>query len=151
MTATQNLTQTQTTVLTLAAGRPDGDIEPLPPALRGGARKKVIEGLMTRGLVLDHNGNYLLTDAGYAAVGRKRPKAETNPEPTRRCRENSKQATVIRMLEQTEGTTIAQVIAATGWQAHTVRGTFAGTLKKKHGLNIVSEKAEAGERIYRII
>ena len=67
-----------------------------------------------------------------------------------RRRENSKQATVIQMLQRPEGATIQQIIDATGWQAHTVRGTFAGAFKQKLGLTIVSEKAVGGERTYRI-
>ena len=47
------LTETQTTILKAAARRPDGNIEPLPPTLRGGARAKVIEGLLARGLIAD--------------------------------------------------------------------------------------------------
>ena len=66
-----------------------------------------------------------------------------------RRREHSKQATVIQMLQRPEGATIQQIIDATGWQAHTVRGTFAGAFKKKLGLTIVSEKAVGGERTYR--
>ena len=68
-----------------------------------------------------------------------------------RTRENSKQATVIQMLQRPEGATISQICAATGWQAHTVRGTFAGAFKTKLGLNLASEKPEGGERIYRIV
>jgi Protein of unknown function (DUF3489). len=68
-----------------------------------------------------------------------------------RVRANSKQAAVIQMLQRPEGATINQICAATGWQAHTVRGTFAGALKKKLGLTITSEKQEGGERIYRIV
>ena len=67
-----------------------------------------------------------------------------------RTRENSKQAAVIQMLQRPEGATINQICAATGWQAHTVRGTFAGAFKKKLGLTITSEKPEGGERIYRV-
>ena len=67
-----------------------------------------------------------------------------------RTRENSKQAEVIRMLQRPEGATIGQICTATGWQAHTVRGTFAGAFKKKLGLTIVSDKPQGGERIYRI-
>ena len=70
---------------------------------------------------------------------------------------NSKQALVIEMLKRPEDATIAQICEATSWQAHTVRGTFAGALKKKLGLTIVSEKIEgpagtpgAGQRLYRI-
>lgn len=78
-------------------------------------------------------------------------------EPAQNGRGHSKQALVIEMLKRPEGVTIAQICEATGWQAHTVRGTFAGALKKKLGLNIVSEKIEgpvgtpgAGQRLYRI-
>jgi len=67
-----------------------------------------------------------------------------------RTRANSKQAQVIAMLQRPEGATIAQLCEATGWQAHTVRGTLAGALKKKLGLTVVSEKLEGGERVYRI-
>ena len=66
-----------------------------------------------------------------------------------RTRENSKQASVIAMLKRPEGATIAQICAATGWQSHTVRGTFAGAFKKKLGLIITSEKPQGGERVYR--
>ncbi|KOF54989.1 hypothetical protein AD428_00475 [Achromobacter sp. DMS1] len=67
-----------------------------------------------------------------------------------RTRDNSKQAEVIRMLQRPEGATISQICTATGWQAHTVRGTFAGAFKKKLGLTIVSDKPQGGERVYRI-
>ena len=67
-----------------------------------------------------------------------------------RTRDNSKQAEVIRMLQRPEGATIGQICTATGWQAHTVRGTFAGAFKKKLGLTIVSDRPQGGERVYRI-
>ncbi len=68
---------------------------------------------------------------------------------TIRSRENSKQATIIGMLQRAEGATIAQICDATGWQPHTVRGTFAGAFKKKLGLTITSDKTQGGVRIYR--
>jgi hypothetical protein len=153
MNTATKLSPTQTEVLRLATYRPDGNIEPLPPALRGGARKKVIDGLLTRALVVADGGHYLLTDAGFAAAGRKRRVAtvsKTNPKAILGCRENSKQATVIRMLQQPDGATITQIMAVTGWQAHTVRGTFAGAFKKKLRLSIVSDKAAGKDRVYRI-
>ena len=63
------LTDTQREVIRLATYRPDGNIEPLPPALRGGARKKVIDGLLARDLITSDHAAYFLTDAAYAAVG----------------------------------------------------------------------------------
>ena len=170
------LTATQTTVLNAAAARPDGNIEPLPSNLRGGAKTAVIDGLLSHALSAkfqhpDHV-EYHLTDSAYAAVGRKRKvPAPVTPDPEietavsaaeakwaqdkrevakPRTRENCKQATVIQMLQRPDGTTIRQVMETTGWQAHTVRGTFAGALKKKLGLIIVSAKDATGERVYRI-
>ena len=67
-----------------------------------------------------------------------------------RTRAHSKQAEVVRMLQRPEGATVRQICDATGWQAHTVRGTFAGAFKKKLGLTITSEKPEGGDRIYRV-
>jgi hypothetical protein len=66
-----------------------------------------------------------------------------------RSREHSKQATIIGMLQRAEGATIAQICEATGWQPHTVRGTFAGAFKKKLGLTITSDKTQGGVRTYR--
>lgn len=86
MTAQTKLTDTQTTILKAAAARPDGNIEPLPLNLRGGARVKVIEGLLARGLTTKFHYadrvEYYVTDAGLAAVGRKRKlPAPTAPDP----------------------------------------------------------------------
>jgi Protein of unknown function (DUF3489) len=61
----------------------------------------------------------------------------------------SKQDEVIAMLRRPEGATVDEVVNATGWQRHTVRGVFSGTLKKKHGLIVASAKEERG-RVYRI-
>ena len=78
------------------------------------------------------------------------PPAEAQPR-VRRPREGSKEAQVVSMLQRPEGATIEQIAAATGWQRHTVRGAFAGALKKKLGFEITSTKEEGGERVYRIV
>ena len=64
-------------------------------------------------------------------------------------RPGSKQAKVIDLLQRPEGTTVAEVMDATGWQPHTVRGMFSGALKKKHRLTVTSAKEHHG-RVYRI-
>ena len=74
---------------------------------------------------------------------------EALPEPQSDAKRPSKQDEVIAMLRRPEGATVDEVANATGWQRHTVRGVFSGTLKKKLGLTIASAKEERG-RVYRI-
>lgn len=61
----------------------------------------------------------------------------------------SKKETVLGMLREPDGTSIAAIMAATGWQEHSVRGFFAAVVKKKLKLNLVSQKV-GGDRVYRI-
>src|SRR5262249_26022026 len=71
------------------------------------------------------------------------------PEPHADPQRPSKQDVVIAMLRQPEGATVDEVASATGWQRHTVRGVFSGTLKEKLGLALASAQEERG-RVYRI-
>ena len=59
-----------------------------------------------------------------------------DPEPEADAKRPSKQDEVIAMLRRPEGATVDEVASATGWQRHTVRGVFSGTLKKKLGLTL---------------
>ncbi len=62
---------------------------------------------------------------------------------------DSKQARLITMLRASSGATVAAMMAATEWQQHSVRGFLAGVIRKKLGLNLVSEESDDG-RVYRI-
>jgi hypothetical protein len=60
------------------------------------------------------------------------------------------QAHVIGLLQRPQGATIDEIAASWGWQRHTVRGLISGALKKRLGLQVISEKTECG-RLYRIL
>jgi hypothetical protein len=65
------------------------------------------------------------------------------------ARPDTKHARIIAMLRTPAGTTIAAIMTATDWQQHSVRGFLAGVVRKKLGLNLVSEQTDKG-RVYRI-
>ena len=168
---TIQLTPAQHAILAYAIEHTDGKIVWFPDNIKGGARKKVLDGLFNRALITTDGADWFVAAEGYDAMGRARPapvpleadpeietavaeaeatwaqeKADAKP----RTRDNSKQVQVIAMLKRPEGATINQICEATGWQPHTVRGTFAGTFKKKLGLDITSSKEAGGERVYHV-
>ncbi|SDL05300.1 DUF3489 domain-containing protein [Aliiruegeria lutimaris] len=171
-----NLTDTQIRVLELAAARADALAMPLPKGLHGAAAKKAVARMVDHGFLEEvdanasrdeplwretgdvHGKTLIATEAGLAAIGlspaeirnrldRRYPVA-TEPTPSA-PRAGSKQARLIEMLSVPGGATVAEISEATGWQPHTVRGTISGTLCKKLGLDVISEKTEGRGRVYR--
>jgi len=172
------LTDTQAIILSAASQR-DGSIAlPLPDSLRGGAAAKVVGAMLAKDFLEEveadmrkgepvwretgdgHGVTLIATDAGLAAIGIEPKDANTATEgdadapteepKTRTPRVGTKQATLIAMLRAPDGATIAEIMAATGWQSHTVRGAMAGALKKKLGLEVTSEKVENRGRVYKL-
>ncbi len=138
------LTATQENILNAAAGRPNGDIEPLPGNVNAGVRKRVIQGLLSRKLIKRTRNGYRISTTGYTAIG-KQPKAEKAT-----TRAGTKQARMIELMRRPRGASIEEIVAETGWLPHTVRGTMTNALKKRLGLILTSEKAEGKPRRYRI-
>lgn len=145
------LTDTQTLILNTAIQSSNGKLRWFPDNLKGGARDKVLGSLLRQGLIQIDGESHRVTDLASAALGLTVPPASAEPiKAAPRTRENTKQAQIIAMLQRPEGATISQIVEVTGWQPHTVRGTFAGAFKKKLGLLIVSEKDSQANRVYRI-
>jgi hypothetical protein len=87
------------------------------------------------------------TPAKEAPRGAKKAKG---PKTAAGARDGSKTAKVLELLKRPSGVTAKELIRATGWQPHSVRGFLSGTLRKKLGLDLMSAKAEDGERTYSL-
>lgn len=83
----------------------------------------------------------------------KRAKKPTGAKTTKAgkgAREGSKTAKVLDLLRRSKGATLKELMKATGWQAHSVRGFLSGAVGKKLGLTVASTKGEDGERTYSV-
>ena len=85
---------------------------------------------------------------------RRKPQGKSSaPKPDKThgaVRPNTKLSLLITMLRRDGGATIPEIVDATGWQQHSVRGAISGTVKKKHGLTVTSETVEGRGRVYRV-
>jgi len=147
------LTETQSLILSAGARRPGNIALPLPKGLAGAAAKMVVTRMIDQGWLQevdadarrgeplwrqtsDGGGTTLMvTEAGLLAIGMepvvvqaivavRRRQVETPAQKQPAQRAGTKQAMLIAMLQKPEGATIAELAAATGWQAHTVRARF---------------------------
>ena len=84
-----------------------------------------------------------------AAAPHTSPTAAVSHNEARMPRAGTKLAALVGLLERNGGATVEEMMEATGWQAHSVRGVMSGALVKKFGLTVVSEKCEHG-RAYRL-
>lgn len=141
------LTPAQEKVLQQAAKT--GTLQATDLSIKGGARNKVLSSLTSKGflIVLKEPDTYDISPQGKEAIGIQEDDQDT---PKGKIRTGTKLHTMIELLSRPEGAAISEIMRETGWQQHTVRGTFAGSLKKRLGLTIESEKPEGKDRIYRI-
>jgi hypothetical protein len=170
-----SITATQHAVLTHAIAHHDGKVIWFPDAVKGAAIQKVLGGLATRKLIADPGTGWQVTPPGYEALGLKLPspmpliddpeieasltaaEAGWHASQEKRAdvrlpstRQNTKQALVIQMLKRPEGATVIQLMEATGWLNHTVRGTLSAVLHKRLQLTVTSTKTTGSARVYRI-
>ncbi len=94
-------------------------------------------------------GGHEADAAADAAAPRAAPPVGATPAHIRKPRADTKQAQLVAMLQKPDGASLDEIVAATGWQAHTVRGAIAGALKKKLGLTVTSETIQERGRVYR--
>ncbi|MGD1098026.1 MAG: DUF3489 domain-containing protein [Bryobacteraceae bacterium] len=136
---TSNTEQTETTPTTAAT-----ETKPTKKA-RGGAR-----------------GAHVAPKKGKArkkaSPAKKAPKTAPKPKAARPgkaakekgAREGSKTQTILELLKRPGGVTSKELMKATGWQPHSIRGFLSGTVGKKMGLAVTSTKGEDGERSYSV-
>ena len=174
------LTETQTIVLSAGAKRRDNSAMPLPKGLAGAAAKMAVTKMMKQRWLQEvdanlrrgeplwretgdgHGTTLVVTNAGLLAIGIEpvvvvktmtaiHKHAGDTPEvdsPTPRA--GTKQELLIKILRPPEGATMEEIVAATGWLAHTARGAMSGALGKKLGLVVTSVKKDGKGRVYRI-
>jgi hypothetical protein len=87
---------------------------------------------------------------GRAGKPTKSAKKSKRAKPGKGARKGSKTAKVLDLLKRPNGATLGELMKATGWQAHSVRGFLSGTVGKKLGLAVASVKDDAGERRYSL-
>ncbi len=105
----------------------------------------------------------VITETGLLAIGIERvvasagasalkvePRSVATADQPATLRPGTKQAQIIALLRRPQGAAIAEIVAATQWKRHTVRGSISGVLKKKLGLSTASEKVEGQGSVYRI-
>ena len=173
------LTETQTIILSAGAQRPDYIALPLPKRLAGAAAKMAVNRMIALGWLQEvdanlrrseplwretgdgHGTTLVVTDAGLLAIGiepvvvkavaaiREHAAKMPAPKPPTQ-RAGTKQAQIIAMLQRPEGATIAEIVAATAWQAHSARGVISGVLKKKLGFVVDTTKEDGRGSVYRI-
>lgn len=140
------LTKAQRTLLTSAALSPTGDVA-AEQASSATVAALVKQSCLIAIPVSGGPSRLLITEVGRAAIAQ----AGEPPTPLAEiAAPKGKIGAVVVLLKRPEGATLDEMMRATGWQAHSVRGAISGSIKKAMGLGVVSEKID-GVRVYRIL
>lgn len=166
------LSDTHRVVLANAAAKPSLNALPVPSSIGKDPEKisKVLAELLEDGLLAEvptgeedlaygYSGasyGLLITNRGLSAIGIS-PLGDEGVSPGELKQDgvappaaSSKLQTLVRLLQRPEGAVIDELVLATGWQKHSVRGAMSGALKKKHNHQISSVMTEGRRRVYRI-
>jgi len=104
----------------------------------------------TKARVGARRANVAPTKGNAAKKATPKKKAPKGAKKAKGARDGSKTAKILDLLKRKDGATLADLMRATDWQAHSVRGFLSGTLRKKMGLDVTSTKSEDGERSYSV-
>lgn len=172
---TKSLTDTQRVILAHAATRDDGRIFPVPTTLNknSGAITLSLRPLVAGGLVIeipaakgdtawgqtadDVSTTLAISKLGLSAIGiqpcepGQAAEAPAQMPTAKHPKPISKLGVLITCLTKPDGATLDELVAATGWQKHSVRGAISGALKLKHKLTVLSEMIDGKGRVYRIV
>jgi len=175
----RRLTDTQLIILSNASQRENLSVLPLPDTLKlpGGAIKKSLASLLTRGLIEEAGTPtddtetrpvaYKLTRAGLTAIGvqdgddestavkaakitvkKKEPASAKSNTAKPGTKPSGKPDLLLRLMRRKQGATVAALQEATGWQPHSVRAALSGLRKK--GVTITRDRNAKGDTLYRV-
>jgi len=137
------ISNAQHRVLEDATNFPESPIEKFTKHLPAGARGLMIQALLRKGCIEKRGDAHYITATGCNAVGRDATPCNTSQRET-------KQSIIINLLSRAEGATLQQIIAATEWKPHSVRGHLSN-LRKKRGMPIEAFINTDGTRGYKLI
>ncbi|MCH2547318.1 MAG: DUF3489 domain-containing protein [Alphaproteobacteria bacterium] len=147
------ITNAQHRVLEDAANFPESEIEKFTQHLPAGAQKSLIGALLKKECIEQRGDKHYITATGCNAVGREATPSNTPQQdstPAEEPKRETKQSIIINLLSREEGTTLAELIDATGWKPHSVRGHLSN-LRKKRGLPIETFTSGEGKHGYRLL
>lgn len=147
------ISNAQHRVLEDAANFPETEIEKFMQHLPAGARKSMTGALLKKDCIEKRGDTHYITAAGLSAVGRDATPSNTEQReaaPSSEAKRETKQTIIISLLSREEGATLAELIDATGWKSHSVRGHLSN-MRKKHGVPVKGFTNSDGKRGYQIL